>query len=97
MLTDGRFLDAVRLLQFLHHLAVAACRQTMDHLLPDRVLHERGLLQQLVAAQRNFPLSGVPHSRPLQGDLLSTDDAIARFAAPAHVGPFGIGLILWSY
>src|SRR5438067_110512 len=88
VLADGRLLDAVGLLEFPHHFAIAPGRETPHDFMPHRIFHQGGSLQHFVAAERNFSMAHIPHfayAWSLQWNLLAAHHAVATLRSPACV------------
>jgi hypothetical protein len=86
MFADSALLQAVRLGELAHRLAVSSRAQTEHQLFPHRFAKRLAPVKHLVAAQPHFLVVRAPHSRPLDRHLLAHHHAEAPLLTPP-VGP----------
>src|SRR3954454_2277978 len=84
---DRALLQAVRLAELPHRLAIFPRAQTEHEFLPYRLRQRLPAMEHLVAAQPDLPIFGRTNSRPLDGYFLSHHDAVPALCAPPLGGP----------
>src|SRR3954469_17374273 len=84
---DRALLQAVRLAELPHRLAIFPRAQTEHEFLPYRLRQGLPAMADLVADQPDLPILGRTNSRPLDGHFLSHHDAVPALCAPPLGGP----------
>src|SRR5450432_1826079 len=92
MFADGAFLQAVRLSELAHRLAIFPRAQPEHQFLPHRFRQRLTAMKHLIGAQPNFFLVGRPHTRPVNRHLLAHYHAIASLLAPTVGRPIRLRL-----